>query len=123
MQQVLMDVNLAEAFSTVVRDSAHKPGTKNNDSLAVYYASIFNHYKITSEQFQESLEWYKANPDKLDTIYTSLLAKVTTTQNKLAPAPAATNTVFPHPAPVLPPNYIKPGDRIHHNLPVIPGKP
>ena len=118
-----MDINIAEAFSSVVRDSAHKPGAKNIDSLAVYYASVFNHYKITSDQFNESLEWYKNHPDRLDTIYTSLLVNVTTLQNKLSPAPAATNTAIPAPAPALPPHFLKPGERPQTNAPVIPGKP
>ncbi len=122
MQQVLMDINLAEAFSTIVRDSAHKPGTKNYDSLAVFYASIFNHYKITPEQFNESLEWYKVNSDKLDTIYTKILANVTTIQNKTMPAVNPTHTLTPPPPSFIPPHTVRPGERVQQNLPVLPVK-
>lgn len=103
MKQVLLDVNMAEAYSTVVKDSVHKPGTKNFDSLAVYYNAIFNHYKITPEQFKESLDWYKANPDKLDTMYTGMLVKVTKWQNSKPPEPPKPLPipikVPPHPTP------------------------
>jgi len=76
MQQVLIDVNLAETYSTMVKDSLRRSGAKDFDSLAVYYRSVFDHYHITPAQFEASIEWYKNNPDKLDTIYTAMTDKV-----------------------------------------------
>lgn len=73
MQQVLLDVSLAEGYCTMAKDSLHRAGTKNYDSLAVYYKEIFDHYKITEEQFTESLDWYKNHPSDLDTLYTKML--------------------------------------------------
>jgi len=69
MQKVLLDINLAESYSVLKRDSLHRPGTKNIDSLSSYYKEIFNHYHITEQEFKESMEWYKNNPDQLDSIY------------------------------------------------------
>jgi hypothetical protein len=82
MQQVLLDVNFAEAYSSIVKDSTHRVGSKNYDSLAVYYKAIFRHYSITEDQFKQSLDWYKANPDKLDTMCNNLVNKVIALQTK-----------------------------------------
>ena len=73
MQKVLLDVNLAEAYAITKKDSLHKPGVKNMDSLAVYYKAIFAHYKITEEQFTASLNWYKDHPDEMDTLYNNMM--------------------------------------------------
>ncbi len=77
MEQILLDINLAEAYSTMVRDSLHKLGNKNPDSLAKYYKDIFNHHNVTREQFEKSLYWYKAHPDDLDTLVNNILPVVT----------------------------------------------
>jgi hypothetical protein len=76
MQQTLLDINLAEAYCIMVKDSLHKGGTKNLDSLSVYYQEIFAHHNITQEQFIESLAWYKNHPEELDTLYNNLIPKV-----------------------------------------------
>src|SRR5437899_1395819 len=73
MKKILKDINIAESYSLVVKDSLHKGGSKNIDSLAVYYKDIFAHYKITAAQFTESLNWYKENPDDLDSVYSDLM--------------------------------------------------
>lgn len=76
MQQALLDINLAEAYCIMVKDSLHHGGTKNFDSLAVYYQEILTHHNITQEEFSESLSWYKNHPDELDTIYNYMIPKV-----------------------------------------------
>jgi hypothetical protein len=81
MQQVLLDINLAEAYSNMVKDSTHKGNTKNLDSLAVYYRDIFAHHKITQQQFDNSMNWYKLHPDDLDTLYSNILPIVNRWQN------------------------------------------
>ena len=86
MQKILMDISLAEAYSTVVKDSLHKGGSKNIDSLTVYYKDIFAHYHITEDQFRESLDWYKGHATEMDTMYNNLLPVITKLQNIL-PAP------------------------------------
>ncbi len=73
MGKVLLDVNMAEAYSVNVIDSMRRTGLKNTDSLAVYYKSIFAHYKITKEQFSKSLEWYKAHPEEMDSVYKKII--------------------------------------------------
>ncbi len=75
MEQVLMDISIAETYSTMLHDNSHPPGSKNTDSLTSYYKDIFAHHHITREQFKTSLAWYRAHPDDLDTVYTNLSAK------------------------------------------------
>ena len=82
MQKVLMDLNIAEAYSTLVKDSLHKAGTKNSDSLGRYYTDVLGHYKITQGQFTESLNWYKDHPTEMDSMYTDMLAIATRMQSK-----------------------------------------
>ena len=74
MTKVLTDIHIAEAYSTMIKDSLHKGNSKNIDSLAYYYKSIFAHYKITQDQFNESLEWYRQNPEDFDSIYVNVIA-------------------------------------------------
>jgi hypothetical protein len=81
MQKVLLDINLAEAYSAIVKDTSHRTAGKNADSLASYYHNILKHYNITSKEFEESLNWYKAHPDKLDTLYNGVIPLITTMQN------------------------------------------
>lgn len=82
MQKVLLDITMAENYSSMIRDSLHKRNDKNVDSLAVFYKDIFAHYKITQEEFKESLKWYKNHPATLDSIYNNLLPVVTKWQEQ-----------------------------------------
>jgi len=84
MEKIMLDVNVAEAYSTLVKDSLHKPGEKNTDSLAVYYKTIFDHYHVTEEQYKESIEWYKRHPDDLDTLFNNISPVVTRWQSQPA---------------------------------------
>ena len=83
MQKVLLDMTLAEGYSTMLKDSLHKAGTKNYDSLAVFYKDIFAHHKISQEQFTESLDWYKGHPEEMDSAYNVMMTKITRMQTKL----------------------------------------
>ena len=77
MQQILMDVSLAESWSSMAAaDSAHAGQQKAYDSLSVYYTEIFNHYRLRPEDFEASLRWYAANPQELDSIYARLLPEL-----------------------------------------------
>jgi hypothetical protein len=93
MQKVLLDINLAEAYCSQEKDSLHKHGEKNLDSLAVHYKDILAHYKITDKQFTESLTWYKNHADKLDTLYSNILPIVTGWQ---AQKPQSPKGASPH---------------------------
>ena len=97
MQKVLQDVNFAEAYSISVKDSLHKAGSKNVDSLTAFYSRIFAHYKITEQEFNNSMEWYKNHPEELDTVYSRIIPVVNKLQAQLPP------TKTPVPVPIAPP--------------------
>jgi len=86
MEQVLMDVSLAETYSTMTSDNQHTRGVKNSDSLSVYYKTIFAHYDITQNEFDESMQWYKAHPEELDTVYSHMIATIGKMQGQPAGA-------------------------------------
>ena len=77
MEAILYDVQMAEVYSTMAgKDSTKDFAQKNEDSLAVYYASIFRHYGISAGEFKTAVEWYRAHPADLDSIYTKMLPKM-----------------------------------------------
>jgi hypothetical protein len=77
MQQILLDVSLAETWSSMAAaDSAHAGQQKAYDSLSVYYTDIFNHYRLSPEDFEANLRWYAAHPQELDSIYARLLPEL-----------------------------------------------
>jgi len=80
MEKILTDVSIAESYSMIAKDTLHRAGIKDMDSLAAYYKIIFDHHHITKDQFDKSLEWYKSHPDLLDTIYLNMGAQVTKMQ-------------------------------------------
>ena len=75
MEDVLMDISFAENYSAMDQSNNHAKGTKNTDSLSIFYKEIFAHHKISQEDFTESMAWYKAHPDELDTLYGDLSSK------------------------------------------------
>ena len=77
MEAILYDVQTAEVYSTMAgKDSVKDFGQKNEDSLAAYYAAIFKHYNISVASFKTAVEWYRARPSELDSIYSKLLPKL-----------------------------------------------
>lgn len=75
MEDVLLDLAMAEAYSGVTRDNLHPSGAKNIDSLAYYYRQILDHHKVSVEEFRQSIDWYKAHPDVLDTMCNNMMNK------------------------------------------------
>lgn len=108
MNKLMLDVHMAETYSTFIKDTIYKAGSKNLDSLSVYYKDILAHYKITPEQFIENMEWYQNHPDDLDTIYNKMILTANTMQTNAPKIPstkgtaADTGTISKTPAPVTP---------------------
>jgi len=75
MKSILMDIHLAEAYSSmIVVDSVQKRTfNKNTDSLAVFYQTIFQQHQVNLTQFEAAIQWYAIHPDALDTVYTKML--------------------------------------------------
>lgn len=75
--QILADIQLAEVYSSMVDDSLHRVMPKNQDSLAVYYKEILAHHKVTQQEFDDAMQWYKSNPELLDSAYKYMINELT----------------------------------------------
>lgn len=82
MQKILTDMHYAEVYSMMVNDSTHTARNKNNDSLVVYYKTVLNHYHMTPETFVKAVDWYRYNPDILDSVYTHMIPELSVLENK-----------------------------------------
>ncbi len=70
MQKVLLDVQLAEVYSTMApKDTTGVAGSESADSLAAFYREVLAHHHTTAQEFMQSLDWYRAHPDELDSVY------------------------------------------------------
>ena len=76
MEAILVDLHLAEVYSSMVSDSLHESRSKDMDSLAVYYKDVFAHHNVTMEEFEESFEWYRTHPGTLDSSYKQMIVTV-----------------------------------------------
>jgi hypothetical protein len=76
MEDILTDMHYADTYSVMVHDSLNAQGNKNKDSLALYYRSILQHHNVSVEDFNESVKWYKINPEQLDSVYAAIIPKI-----------------------------------------------
>src|ERR1044071_5446134 len=70
---ILADLHIADVYSGMVKDDAHPNGGKNYDSLAVWTKSILARYKVTQQEFNQSMDWYRDRPLELDSLYANVL--------------------------------------------------
>ncbi len=73
MQQVLLDIHLAETYSQGLGDTTANRFQKNYDSLAGFYTSILKHHNMSLESFNEAMAWYRERPSRIDTLYGKVL--------------------------------------------------
>lgn len=73
MQQILLDIHLAETYSQGLGDSVQNKFEKNYDSLGGFYTTILKHHKISFEEFNDALNWYRERPIRIDSLYTRVL--------------------------------------------------
>jgi len=87
MEKILDDLQMAEMYSTMVaKDTgAYKGPVRNIDSLAHYYKVILAHYNVTINELNKSLDWYRNNPEQLDSVYTHMIPQLTSLQTVPVP--------------------------------------
>lgn len=73
MAPIIADLHLADAWSTMVRDSLYPTADKNYDSLAKWTAEIFARHGVTKDEFNRSMDWYRDHPVELDTMYAHII--------------------------------------------------
>lgn len=82
MKELMFDIHLAETYSQGLGDTTGNKFDKNYDSLAVFYSSIFKHHKITFDEFNKALEWYRERPAQMDSLYAGILDQLNTLKAK-----------------------------------------
>ncbi len=125
MQKVMLDINLAEAYSISAKDSLHRAGAKNVDSLSAFYKRIFDHYKITEQEFTQSLDWYKSHPEELDSVYARIIPIANRLQAQLPPAktPIPATPIPPQGLPAAPAPLRTPAPPATHPATIHPNVP
>lgn len=82
MADVVLDLHLAEVYSSIARDSAYSVSAKKMDSLAVYYKDVLHHHNISEEQYTAIVNWYKINPQELDSVYAKVIPRLSELEAK-----------------------------------------
>lgn len=74
MQQVLLDVQMAEVYSSMLpKDTGLLAGAKETDSVAAFYQEVLQHHHVTAAELMQSLDWYRAHPAELDSVYSQAM--------------------------------------------------
>lgn len=82
MGKILLDLQIAETYSLGLGDSVKNKFEKNYDSLAIFYSSILKHYNVSYEEFQDAMDWYKARPIIIDSLYNRVITQIAETKAK-----------------------------------------
>lgn len=82
MEQLLIDLQMAEVYSSITRDSVNNVTTKNIDTLAAYHRDILKHHNLTLDQFHNIVAWYKDHSEKLDSVYARALPRMTALESR-----------------------------------------
>jgi hypothetical protein len=82
MTELLLEMHLAEAYAQQMPKDSLQVSLKNEDSLLVFNARILKQQGVSEEEFRNSMEWYKARPDILDSIYQNILTEIAILQSK-----------------------------------------
>ena len=86
MKNILLDLQLSETYSTGLNTDTLNPAhrfTKNYDSLTLFYASILQHYNLSSVAFKDAMKWYEMNPPMMDSLITMTIEQLSEVQAKL----------------------------------------
>lgn len=82
MSEILLKMHIAEGYAQVMPKGENSTAFKNLDSLLMYDSMILKEYKISKQQFQASIQYYKKKPELLDSIYQIMLSEVAVLQAK-----------------------------------------
>lgn len=77
LENILLDVHLAESYSIGLGDSAHRQD-KNRDTLAFFYRSVLAHHQIDLQRFLSAMDWLKEHPDAADSLYKRMTERIGT---------------------------------------------
>lgn len=73
MAPIVTELQLADVYSGMVRDSLRPNTEKNTDSLARWTIDILHRHGITREEFNSSMDWYRDHPTELDSLFAAVV--------------------------------------------------
>lgn len=76
MSKILMELHIAESYAQFATKDSNQTSYKNEDTLLLYNAQILMNNKISEQEFQKSIDWYKVHPELLDSIYQKILSDI-----------------------------------------------
>lgn len=82
MGKVILDLQLAEAYSQGLGEGVKNRFEKNTDSLTGFYSSVLKHHGMTFSEFEEALQWYKERPLLMDSLYNGILTQLIVIKSK-----------------------------------------
>ncbi|PWV47460.1 DUF4296 domain-containing protein [Chitinophaga sp. S165] len=85
MRDVLLDLNLADAYSGITDDQANLlvHDSIRQKRVKVYFRQVLDMHKLTPEQFNHSYQYYEAHPNAFKVIYDMMFAIVSNDKNML----------------------------------------
>lgn len=82
MSDMLLEMHLAESLSQQLPKDSNQTSYKNEDSLLVFNAEILKKYHISESTFKANIDWYKTQPEMLDSVYQNILSEIAILQSK-----------------------------------------
>lgn len=85
MKKIIVDLQFSESYSLGLGlDSvaALNKFKKNQDSLYLFYASVLGHYNMSFQEFNEAMEWYKKEPEQMDSLITASMEELAQQKEK-----------------------------------------
>ncbi len=76
MSKILLKMHIAESYAQLLPKENTTVMSKNMDSLKKFDAAIYKEFHINKEEFDRSLDYYKSNPQLLDSIYQIIMNEI-----------------------------------------------
>ncbi len=78
MSGIIADMHIADAITT---SKALLPDSANQEAIS-YREFILKKHNTNKQQFTASLEFYKQNPEQLDSVYAEVITKLSSTETQ-----------------------------------------
>lgn len=76
MAEIIVDLHLTDATINI----KHINKRKNNEKIIKYYSSVLQKHGYSRLQFNESIDFYSIDPEKLDDIYDKVIHELSKKQ-------------------------------------------
>ena len=84
MSILLTEMHIAESYAQYVPKDSLATDMKNQDSLKKYIAAILLENNTTEQTFKESIKYYTAHPELMDSVYQQVLSNIAVWQTRIS---------------------------------------